>query len=82
MFNRERANQLREAQGREVAWLAKQLDRSRDVTNDYLTGKREPDRPLAITMALAFGVPISELWTEKTEQNQIHNSTEDASPAA
>jgi plasmid maintenance system antidote protein VapI len=70
MFNRIRANELRDEQGRTLSWLAKQLDRSSEVTGEYLSGKRSVDRPLAVTMAFAFGVPASELWAEKTRQNQ------------
>lgn len=65
MFIRERAQELIEIQGRTPRWLARQLDRSARVTSQYLNGKRKVERPLAITIAVAFGVPPEELWVDE-----------------
>lgn len=74
MFNRSKANRLRAEQGREWPWLARKLDRSVEVTKDYLSGKRDVDRPLAVTMADAFGVPVKELWTDGSDRNAAGDS--------
>jgi hypothetical protein len=74
MFNCKRATELKNVQGRTITWLAKQIDHTEQVTKDYLSGKRDVRRPIAVTLAIAFGVAIDELWNPDAETTRVNNN--------
>lgn len=59
-----RLRDLRAERGWSQAYLAEQLEVSRQSVNAIETGKYDPSLPLAFRIAKLFGLPIEKIFNE------------------
>lgn len=65
-----RLRQLREAAGWSQGELARRLGVSRQTINAVETDKYDPSLPLALRMAMLFGVAVPEIFIDQWEPEQ------------